>query len=340
MKNYDVAIIGCGFIGSSLAKYLCKNYSIVTFDINPQPNWLNRFNIPHKICDIRNYEQLSKRINNPSVIIHTAIIQIPEINEQKDLAYEVNVLGTQNACEITKNNLNTKGMILIGSWHVFGERDLHGVIKEEFGYRPDKVEERARLYVISKILQEGIVRFYDERSREKIYGVLRTGTVLGDKMPDDTAAGIFINKALKGDEITPFKHSMFRPMIYVDIEDVCKGIESYINLIINNPFEKADSSFHVVNLAYPKPITIWELANIVRDSVTKYSKGEIQPLIKIVDKGMPEIYTPEDKNMIRFDIKKAKTLLGIKELISPEETIDKIIKKRMSNVKSVIHDKN
>lgn len=336
MKNYDIAIIGCGFIGSSLAEHLCKNknYSVTTFDTRPQQTWLSEFDIPHKTCDVRNYEQLLREINNPNVVIHTAIIQIPEINDQKDLAYEVNVLGTQNICEIVKRNQNIKGMILTGSWHVFGEQGLRGVIREGFGYRPDKVEERARLYVLSKLLQEGIIRFYDERLRGKTYGILRIGTVLGDRMPDDTAAGVFINRALKGEEITPFKHSMFRPMIYVAIEDVCKCLESYINLIVNGLSKTTDSSLHLVNLAYPRPITIWELTNMVKDSVVKHSKGKIHPTVKIIDKGLPEVYAPEDKNMIRFDVEKAKTFLGIKELISPEEVIDNMIKKRIIEQRS------
>lgn len=334
MKNCEVAIIGCGFVGSSLAEFLHKNYDVTTFDVNPQPAWLSEFDIPHKICDIRNYVQLSKEVGNPEILVHTAIIQIPEINDQKDLAYEVNVLGIQNVCEIVKNNNKLKGMILTGSWHVFGERDLRGLIREDFGYRPDKVEKRAQLYAISKLLQEGVVRFYDERFKEKTYGILRIGTVLGDRMPDDTAAGMFINKALKGGEITPFKHSMFRPMIYVAIEDVCKSLQSYIDLIKNDLIETTDSSLHTVNLAYPKPITVWELASTIKDSVLRHSKGEIRPTLKIVDQGLPEKYSPEDKNMMRFDIEKAKTLLGIKELTPPERVIDAIIKKRIMELKS------
>jgi nucleoside-diphosphate-sugar epimerase len=51
-------------------------------------------------------------------------------------------------------------LIVTGSWHTIGESELTGTINEEFGYRPDKVEERAKLYVLSKIAQETIVRFY------------------------------------------------------------------------------------------------------------------------------------------------------------------------------------
>ena len=67
---------------------------------------------------------------------------------------------------------------MCGTWHTIGERDLRGTVDEEFGFRPDKVEKRARLYALSKIAQESIVRYFDEMS-EKVFGIIRLGTALG-----------------------------------------------------------------------------------------------------------------------------------------------------------------
>lgn len=331
MENYDIAIIGCGFIGSSLAEFLSKNFSVRTFDITHQPKWLNKYGVSHRICDIREYDKLVEIVGNPKVVINAAIIQIPLINEKKKLGYEVNVLGTQNICRLVETNPDIKGMILTGSWHVFGEKDFYGVIDEGFGYRPDKVDDRARLYAISKLLQEGIVRFYDERCEDKIFGVVRFGTVLGERMPEKTAANIFITNALVGKDITPYKHSMYRPMLYVAVEDVCKGIGSFVSKIINNEVEEMENSFnHIINLAYPEPITISDLAKIIKISIEKLSNGKTVPNIRIVDKGLPSLYNIEDKNLLKFDITKANKFLGIKEMISPKEAIDNIIKKRSS----------
>ena len=62
-------------------------------------------------------------------------------------------------------------------------------------------------------------------SRGKKYIIIRSGTVLGEDMPEATAANIFINNAIKGNPITPYQHSMYRPMLYIDIEDLCKAYE-------------------------------------------------------------------------------------------------------------------
>jgi len=47
------------------------------------------------------------------------------------------------------------------------------------------------------------VRIHDEMS-EKIYGTIRMGTVLGDGMPEKTAANIFLTRGLKGEAIKAY----------------------------------------------------------------------------------------------------------------------------------------
>lgn len=332
MKDYDVAIIGgSGFIGSSLAKYLCNYFCVATYDVKSQPYWLEEYNIFHKICDIRDYNELARKIGNPSVVLHAAIIQIPFLNEKKELAYEVNVIGTQNVCKMVDKSAKINGLILTGSWHVFGEQELSGTIDEGFSYRPDKVEERARLYTLSKILQEAIVRFYIEKAKEKAYGIIRFGTVIGERMPEKTVANIFVTQALQGQSITPYTHSMYRPMFYVAIEDVCKGIYSLIYKILNNETELGGSNLDaIVNLAYPHPVTILDLAEIIKSSVIKHSNGRIKPDIKILNKGLVNKYTSDQTNKIKLDISKAKRILAVKKLVSPQEAIDNIVRQRLN----------
>jgi len=167
---------GSGYIGSSLATHLAGCFDIKLLDIKaPRQRFSNT--VSHQMCDIRNYKEVKKAMEDVDLVIHTAIVQIPLINENKRLGYDVNILGTQNVCKVVDESLEIKGLILAGSWHTVGERELRGVIDEEFGYRPDKVEDRARLYALAKIAQESIVRFYDEMS-EKVFGIVRMGTVL------------------------------------------------------------------------------------------------------------------------------------------------------------------
>lgn len=328
MESYDVAIIGAGFVGSSLAKHLSSRYEVVAFDVNPNPPLLKAVDVEHRVCDIRRFTELKEKIGKPKVVVHTAIVQIPAINEVKEQAYEVNVLGTHNICELVKETPETLGLILTGSWHVFGEREYKGTVDVSFGYRPDKVEERARLYVISKMLQEGIVRFYDSVVNQKTYTIIRLGTVLGENMPEKTAANLFVTNGLQGKSLTPYKHTMHRPMLYLYIDDLCRVFGAYIDQIISGKLVGSDSNGGIYNLFYPKPITILELAETVKEAISKHTQGKIVPKIEIVDKNLPVLFSIDEKHTLNADINKTLSFFGIKRLKSPREAIFDIVGKR------------
>lgn len=327
MKEYNIGIVGgSGFIGSSLARHLSKNYRVKILDKRSLPSDLKN-KVEYESCDIRRFHDVERCLQDVSLVINTAIVQIPLINEKKRLGYEVNILGTQNVCEVVDQNPSIKGMILAGSWHVIGERELKGIINEEFGFRPDKVEARARLYALCKIGQEVIVRVYDEMS-EKIYGVIRMGTVLGEGMPEKTAAAIFMRRGLEGMPLTPYKHSMHRPMLYADVNDVCETFEAYSTKILTGNVCAGEASLsHVVNVYWPQPVTILELAEMIREAIINCSDGRIMPEIEIADKGQPIIFTSKDKDLIKVDTSKVKAFLGLKRMTSPKETIERLVRK-------------
>ena len=326
MKKYQVGIVGgSGYIGFSLAKHLSKRFYIRIIDVKPPRMQLK--DVEYIECDVRNYEEVENGLKGLDLVIHTAVIQIPRINEEKQLGYYVNVIGTQNVCKVVDESRSVKGLLLTGSWHTVGEREIAGFIDEAFGYRPDKVEDRARLYALSKILQEGVVRFYDEMS-DKIFGIIRMGTVLGEGMPEKTAANIFIERGLKGLPITPYKHSMYRPMLYIDIRDVCKAFESFADKILNGEVaDENNSARHIVNVVYPEPITIIELAEIVRSNIIELTDGEISPTVEIVDKGLPSLFSQNDKNKFKVDISRAMKFLHLKRLIRPKESVRYLVKR-------------
>jgi len=153
-------------------------------------------------------------------------------------------------------------------------------------------------------------------------------------MPEKTAANIFIERGLRGEPLTPFKHSMYRPMLYVDVRDVVKSFDIYVNKILNGEVEKHGSSLgRVLNLTYPEPITIIELAEIVRDAIAELTNGKTVPKIEIVDQGLQPLFTEDSKYKFKVDISKTMKFLGIEKLIDPRKSIQDIVKSRLQRVK-------
>jgi nucleoside-diphosphate-sugar epimerase len=322
----SIAIVGgSGYLGSSLATHLSKRFSVTVLDYVPPHDFDGDF----ISCDIRGQATLKGLLKGFDLVINAAIIQLPRINEMKREGYDVNVLGVQNICETVEATSSIKGLLHASSWHVFGERDLRGVLDEEFGFRPDKIEDRARLYALCKITQEGIIRIISEMST-KSYGILRVGTMLGEKMPKQTAASLFINNVIRGEPMTPFRHTQYRPMLYVDIQDVCRAFETFATMILANDSNLQKSRATIVNLVWPNPVTIIELARIVQAQIMLLDHGKAKSKIKIIDKGIPPLYAAKDKSRIKVDITKARKLLGITELISPKQSIRRILNDRIS----------
>jgi nucleoside-diphosphate-sugar epimerase len=319
---------GSGYIGSALSERLAKQFEVRILDTKRARQGNAEF-VP---CDVRNCDEVERAISDTDLVIHAAIIQIPQINENKKLGYEVNILGTHNVCEAVQRSERCKGLILVSSWHTMGEREIVGLVDEKFGLRPDMVEERARAYALSKMGQEAIVRLYDESANaDRVYGLIRIGTTLGENMPAMTAANIFINKALKGEALTPYEHSMHRPMLYVDIVDVCRAFKSYANGIISKRISQTGNSLdHIANVYYPEPITIYELAENIRESVRKCSGGNIDPKITVMKTNEPEMFTCQSKQMMKFNLHRSKALLGLDRLTDPRDTIARIIRGRMT----------
>lgn len=326
-ENYNRAQIaitgGTGFVGLSLAKYLSKRFEVRLLDLKPPD-----FPADFRVCDIRDKNSLIKNLAGCRLVINCAVIQVPDINERKRLGYEVNVQGVQNICEAVESVDSIKGLIHTGSWHVFGERNLRGVLNEQFGFHPDRTEDRARFYTLCKIAQESIIRIFADTST-KFHSVIRLGTVLGEAMPKETAANIFIDSALKGQPITPFKHTQHRPMLYVDINDVCRAFEFLASEILGGSINKMESPI-IANLVSPFPLTIIELARIIRKKVIEATCGTTMPKIKIIDKGFNPVYSIQDKNALRVDISRVQKLLKLRKLTHPQESIHGIILSRLA----------
>jgi nucleoside-diphosphate-sugar epimerase len=96
--SYTIGITGgSGYVGDHLARHLQKKYKIKILDVKPPSNDLKE-KVEYVRCDIRDSDQVQESLVDVDLVIHVAVIQIPWINEKKQLNYQVIVTGTQNVC--------------------------------------------------------------------------------------------------------------------------------------------------------------------------------------------------------------------------------------------------
>ena len=144
------------------------------------------------------------------------------------------------------------------------------------------------------------------------------------------SANFFIERGLRGESLTPFRHSMYRPMLYVDVRDVARAFRAYAEKILDGKVDKEGGSLRrVLNLFYPEPYTVLEIAEIVRDVIREATGGALEPRIEVVDQGLPSLFGPEDKYRFRVDVSRTLGFLGFERLISPRESIEYIVRRRL-----------
>jgi len=79
-------------------------------------------------------------------------------------------------------------------------------------------------------------------------------------------------------------------------------------------------------LFYPKPRTILELAETVKEA-----QGKVVPQIEIVDRNLPILLSRDEKYDLNTDISKTLAFFGMIGLKSPRETIFDIVHKRVAS---------
>jgi nucleoside-diphosphate-sugar epimerase len=121
---------------------------------------------------------------------------------------------------------------------------------------------------------------------------------------------------------------MYRPMLFVDIEDVCKAYEVVVDRVLEGGLRGANNVFNIV---YPEPITVIELAEYIKQIVYEETNGRINPPIEIVDKGLPSAFTLEDKHRFQVKIDRVRDVLGLNRLKNPIESLKVLINEHLCN---------
>ena len=260
---------GLGFIGSNLTKILiekkivskCILLDSYTGFINPTKEsfidqrkyrFKDKKNIIIERGDAKDFRLIYKIIDlyKPEIIFHTAAIPLAKIdnlnaNEAKvgSIDTTTNILECINFFQ-TKKKYNIKRFIYISSSMIYGDFKKN-IVTENSEPRPKEIYGTMKL--AGEIITKGLCKFY------KIpFTIIRPSAVYGPTDMNNRVSQIFIEKALKGQEITI--EGKDEKLDFTFVEDLAYGCilagtkKKGLNQTFNITYGKAQSLYNFVKI--------------------------------------------------------------------------------------------
>tara|TARA_B100000029_G_scaffold86300_2_gene76581 strand:- start:1192 stop:2100 length:909 start_codon:yes stop_codon:yes gene_type:complete len=292
---------GAGFIGSHIVKLLLENkYEVTVIDNLHTGQKQNIESIIDQIdfyeVDIRDYQKISKIIENSDGIFHqAALTSVPESYEIPEMYYDVNVIGTENIFKLAKN-YHLK-VVYASSSSVYGNVN-------EIPINENSQRNPLNPYGKTKLDDETIAQNFSNDGTEivglryfNVYGIGQTGTYAG--------------------VITKFMQNLSQqlpPIIYGDGSQTRDFIHVLDIAAANLKVMNSSLSSGFFNVGTGKIISIKELA----EKMIKLYEHDVTPLYKNP--------LPGDVKQSQADIQKLKNLIDWEYNIEIHEGLENIIK--------------
>ncbi len=314
-ETIDVGVSGAaGYIGSRTTKKLLdRGDNVVAIDNFYSPQITGKQIQGQKIrdIDIRNREDIREVFDGVDVILHLgAISGVEDCSENSELAFDVNVSGTENIAWICREN-NTP-IVFPCSMAIIGE-------PKQFPISADHPRDPVNHYGLTKAMNEqDIKQLSQDRFPAHIYiksNLYGHHTINGKKIDKQTVINIFVEKALNKEPLTVHKPGT-QARDFIHVKDVANAYLKSINKLINT--EKNGSV--TFPLASGDDRSILDIAKTVQRVVDK--RLGYSPEIELVENPRGDEAAGED---FTVDTKKAKKEIGFQTEYSIEDAIREMV---------------
>jgi len=255
---------GSGFIGSHVVdQLLADGHEIRIFDM-VYPNWHTQNEIEFYNGSLLDPESVRMACDVDAVIHLGAVANVNDVVDEPSLAESINVRGTANILEAVRKSSRVKKVVYISTIWVYSDTKFENgssVLTEE-----TQLSAPAHFYSATKLVGEYYCRSYQEHYQCD-YAIVRYGIPYGPRARSGTVISIFVDKALKGENISiTGDGSQYRKFVYV--KDLAKGTVLALYSKNNN---------EIFNLEGNEKVSIRQLAELVQSKLNPKIEIEYVP---------------------------------------------------------------
>lgn len=316
VERHNVAVTGAaGYIGSRILYNLLEDgHNVFPID-NFYSSQIQKEDVDINIhdIDIRDRKSLREILKKVDAVFHLAAVSgVEECSEKNELAFDVNVIGTQNVAWICREyNIP---LVFPCSMAIIGE-------PEEFPIDQSHPRNPVNHYGLTKLMnEEDIKRLAEGEFPSHIYiksNLYGNHTFEDNLIDKKTVINIFVDKAINKEPLTVHKPGT-QARDFIHVKDVARAY----TLSLKNLLDTEGSGSFTFPIASGEDRSILDIAQIVK-KVVEQERGYTLD-IKLVENPRGEEAAGED---FTVDTKKAKKIIGFETKHTIESTVRDMVKK-------------
>ena len=274
-----VAVTGAaGFIGSRVLALLQEHHpewEFVAIDNFYLGEVRQVGDVPIQHVDIRNRTELEAALGGADVVLHLAAISgVDDCEENQDLAYDVNVTGTNNVAWFCRKT--GAALAFPFSMAVLGD-------PQSFPITADQPRDPLNWYGRTKLLGERAIETFADGAfpahlflKSNLYG---EHVVDGTTVSKPTVINFFVNRALAGETLTVYEPGT-QARNFVHVKDVARVYVRSAERLLEQ-LASGETGTETFEIASEEDMSVMEVAEIVRE--VAHEEREIDVDVELVE---------------------------------------------------------
>ena len=318
-RRPTVAVTGAaGYIGSRVVtriRNVHPDWEIRVFDNFYKAGLRTLADHSVTYLDIRDRSRLETALDGADVVLHLAAVSgVDDCDENADLAYETNVVGTSHVAWFCRKS--GAGLVFPYSMAVIGT-------PESFPITVDAKREPLNWYGRTKLISERDIETLADGAfpahlymKSNLYG---EHVVDGQHVSKGTVINFFVERALAGEPLTVYEPGT-QSRNYVHIKDIAEAYVHSVERLLDQR-EAGETGTWKYELASQEEMSVRRVAELVRDVATE--ELNIEPEVKLVENPRSDETLVEEFSV---DTSKARKELGWEPTHTVESTVRDLLR--------------